>query len=173
MIRSAQDVNPHSCYSCVNADFAFVAVLPVVASEIPKECKETLVYVAGYLCKQHGLCCDDTLYEYRTYGAFQDELNRGRLAIPGDGVVHFLYFMYVSFLLLSADRSKPKPCFNVLFEAGLAINDCYDLLSDDLVEKCCRTVCNVILNNCSNSVDQLGCAETRVKLAKLAERKLP
>ena len=80
---------------------------------------------------------------------------------------------FLSCLLLSADSSKPKPCFNVLFEAGLAINDCYDLLSDDLVEKCCRTVCNVILNNCSNSVDQLGCAETRVKLAKLAERKLP
>lgn len=167
--RNSDDDRAHSCASCVSADYDFISVLPLLADEIPGEIKQTLVYVSGFLCKTHeGLRMNDTTYEYIANGSYQDELDRGKLTVPVDGVVHFVYYMYITFLVMLGD-DKPKPCFFALVEAGRLINDYFDLVDDDSLSVCCRTVCNILLNNCSSNADSLLCPEARLKVSKLTK----
>ena len=132
------------------------------------EIKQALIYVAGFLCKHYvRILVDDTFVEYHKYGAYVDEINRGKLTIPSDGCVHFLYYMYISFVYL-ASEGKSKPCFKVMFDAGRVICEYYTLLDDTELDACCTAVCHILLNNASKSADTTKCKQSCAKLAKFS-----
>lgn len=156
----------HSCVSCMNVNYDFVSILPCFVEDISTDIKQVLIYVAGYVSKcTKFICEDDTYAEYEMHRLYIDSMNRGALTIPCDCVVHFMYYMYTSFLYLSSD-SERKPCFQVLSEVGRQIIDYYGFLEHNVVGSFCRIACNILLNNCSNSLDDMRNGESAAKLAK-------
>jgi hypothetical protein len=100
-LLTVKELHAHSCDACANADYFFISGLSSLSADICKETKETLIYVAGFLCKKYpAVVGDDTAREYEDHKAYLDALNRGMLTVLSDCVVYLLYYMYVSFMLL-------------------------------------------------------------------------
>ena len=58
-----------------------------------------LVYIAGYIVgkDENGNDADDSHFYYNKYGSFTDNLNRGRLRLPGDKVCQWVIYDYIMF----------------------------------------------------------------------------
>lgn len=136
--------------------------------------KEILVYVADYICFKYGYSNSDdglfgdTYFEYNAHRAFLDTINRGSLTIPPDSLVHFVYYTVMSFLCLRS-ASETYPCANALLACSKVVCDTYGFLRCDSVmqQKITRSICNIILNNFTHTVQVPGGKESIVKLAKL------
>ena len=160
----------HSCELCTKDTSTITDILPILVPDVPDAAKEVLVYVAGYLCFKHASSGADHLdsrFEFESHGAYLTSLNRGRLTIPGDGVVTFVYFAYIMFVYSQAETLSP--CYKATLSSLHQINAQYELLFDDSQAMAiCRTLCNVMHNNFTKTFPKPDSKEPAIKLAKLS-----
>lgn len=147
--ETSVDAASHSCKRCNGESFANTNILPLLAREIPDKVKQVLVYVAGYLTSKYCSCEEDSVdacFEYDSRGQMLNLMDCGRLSGPGDRLVTFVYFAYLSFLCLQSDSTPP--CFHALMRSLSQIHAQYDLLhSASEAKLMCRALSNIMLTN--------------------------
>lgn len=158
----------NQCVSCKSRelDYHLVDVLPLLSSDIAAPTKEVMLYVAGYVAFKHcGVTDDDTYEEYAANRRYFDSMNRGKLTVPPDSLVTFVYYMYTILMCISADH---VPCFHELISYCKCIASTYGLLlAENTPIDVFRCTCHILLNNFTSSFDSSSNSHL-IKLAKLS-----
>jgi hypothetical protein len=136
--------------------------------DISPDVKEILVYVAGYLSFKYCNCeILDTRFEYEAYRNYFDSIDRGRLTVPSDCIVTFVYYAYLSFICNQEELQLP--CHNVMMTYCREIDAKYGLLHTNTESATIsRSFCNILFNNYTKSISSNGNKEPVIKLAKLS-----
>lgn len=160
----------HECASCRTFDHKLLAILPALVSDIHRDVKETLVYVAGYVAHK---CfgddderCDDSRDEFRLHKQFFVQINRGGLTVPTDSLVNFMYYVYI--VLVSIQERHQFPCQPAVTRYCQRICEMYDLVDESRRRNVVRVVTNIMLNNFTHSLDVPAASKCKRKIAKLS-----
>lgn len=157
----------HLCEMCHFDHSLDIHSLPACESDISIECKQGLVYVAGYVL--HKLpklqTIDDTSEQMALYGSLIKEGSFGGLKEPGDSLVYFVYFCYIAFLLIIEHH---KVCQKGFIKVFSDINANMKLIPCSLNKAACILV-NIFLNNWTRKEScKYAGREELLKVAKLS-----
>ena len=95
--------NKHSCSSCdykLDEQGALTFdILEELETSIQPAVMQSLVYIAGYVTRKENESADDeeSYVYFKKHGAYQEELDRGKLKKPTDKVVQWVAFCYAMF----------------------------------------------------------------------------
>ena len=94
-IESLNAESGHSCNLCGylldEQGAEMFDKLPELEESLPTDIKMSLVYIAGYICRNDNESDDTKLY-FEKFGSFTESINRGGLHIPNDNVCQFCIF---------------------------------------------------------------------------------
>lgn len=158
----------HSCNFCALMDFGFVNAVQFLAGDISSELKRVLVYVAGYVSfAANGLSEDseDTYIEYFSNREYLDKLNRGKLRVPSDTFVLFVYYCYIAFTI-NCDRGIP--CYLGVHQICKAIAHSYNFFDGAIRKAACRTISNILLNDYTLRSEVPTSRESEIKRTKFS-----
>jgi len=124
------------------------------------EVKESLLYIAGYIARKKNLDCGTFQY-YAKYGMFQDEVSWGKLCVPPDFIVQWVFFAYILF-----HEIKTRVCKKSLTNALMLVSDVY---SFNIEKECGITLSNILLNNYCHMYTPVSSKERKQKVLKLSK----
>ena len=93
--------------------------LPELEESLPTDIKMSLVYIAGYICRNDNESDDTKLY-FEKFGSFTESINRGGLHIPNDNVCQFCICSHIIF-----HEVVNKVCRNSLCNILILVSDIY------------------------------------------------
>ena len=152
----------HSCEKCgclMNDDETFNVFhnLSSLEDNLAKEVQMALVYIAGYVTRNDHV--DDTKYYVVEFGEFTEELNRGRLIMPGDNICQCFFYSYMLF-----HHIKESVCRISLCNALVTISDFYGFIN--IEKKHGRIMCNILFN--CHLYSPRSSKEPKLKVLKLS-----
>ena len=120
-----------------------------------------IVYIAGYVGRKFEIPCNEcTTFYYDKYGSYLDNLNRGGLHIPHDGVVQWSLFSFCVFNTFSKDI-----CRKLVVKTFMYIAEKYDFCIN---ERHCQILCNIFMKNMSLMNSPGSSTERQLKVLKLS-----
>ena len=102
----------------------------------------SLVYIAGYICRNDNESDDTKLY-FEKFGSFAESINRGGLHIPNDNLCQFCIFSYIIF-----HEVVNKVCRNSLCNILMLVSDIYSLNMERDMEELCQIFYSKTRVNC-------------------------
>lgn len=134
--------------------------LPVIESNLSKEIKMCLVYIAGYVSREDPPC-EDTSFCFDQFGEYVREINRGGLNFPGDNICHWIFYSYILFhhLYTFVCRVSLSKCF-------LMVSDFYGFTN--VSKKHSRILANIFFNNYCHLYTPRSSKEPKLKVLKLS-----
>ena len=131
---------------------------------LDSSCKMGLVYVAGYIQRNHdyiGNVEGGSHDYYSKYGAYLNEINRGGLLIPVDSLVQWVFICY--FLYLNLDHTNL--CRKSLSNYFMEISDIHNF---SVLIYHANILSNILLNNMSKLETPRSSKEVGQKALKLS-----
>ena len=156
----------HSCQKCSYLPNEKVCDvldnLHQLENSLEYETKNALVYIAGYISRKDDEECEDTQYYYKQYGSFTDELNRGKLKLPGDSICQWTFFSYVIFHMVAGETCR-KSLSNLL----MLISELHNF---NLTRRHASIMSNILFNNHCHLYSPRSEKEPKQKILKLMEK---
>ena len=122
--------------------------------------KEALIYIAGYITRKDK-SGSGTFFYFDKFGMYQKEIDRGKLAVPCDAVVQWVFFSYILF-----NEINSSVCKKSLTNALMALNEVYSL---NISKEYGMTMSNILLNNYAHLYSPVSSKERKQKLLKLSK----
>ena len=118
-----------------------------------------LTHISGYLVRNQAPVEDSTTYFYAN-GYFLNELSRGGLTIPHDGICQWTYFCYILF-----QEICDNVCITSLVNMFLLISSTYRFKAG---KREAIVLSNILLNNYSKLITPRSSKESSQKIIKLS-----
>ena len=155
----------HNCDICERdleeGEREIVDNLVELENKIQDETMFSIIYIAGYIQRNNGYeGNDDTFFNYKKFGDYFNNLNRGGLVRPNDCVVQWALFCFLFFNQVSGEF-----CINFLINTFLYISEKYRF---NTTEKHCRTLANIYMKNTAKLNTPHCFKESNLKVLKLS-----
>ena len=124
--------------------------------------KESLVYIAGYVCRKDDTDECDTFAYYDRYGIYTSMLDRGGLKIPGDTICQWVFLSYILFHEIDVNYICRVSLSQLLLDIALR----YEWKSIEI--KHGVILANIFLNNYCHLYSPVSSSEPKVKVLKLS-----
>ena len=164
VIESLNAESGHSCNLCgylLDEQGAEIFdKLPELEESLPTDIKMSLVYIAGYICRNDNESDDDTKLYFEKFGSFTESINRGGLHIPNDNVCQFCIFSYIIF-----HEVVNKVCRNSLCNILMLVSDIYSL---NMEKRHGRIMSNILFENYIKLFTPRSTKEPKQKVLKLS-----
>jgi len=157
--------NGHSCEKCLymlqdDDSFNVFHNLSEIESQLTKEVKMSLVYIAGYVVRNDAPNDNDTFYLYEEFGDYIRGMNCGGLCIPRDNICQWVFYSYALFHHLYSNTCKVSIC------------NCFMMTSDfncfeNVLRKHGRILANIFFNNYCSLYSPRSSKEPKLKVLKL------
>ena len=161
----------HCCTACsytrTESDAYTFDALPELEESLKHETKMALLYIAGYVSRQHHEDEGDqdaTFTYYKKYGSYTDMVSRGKLHIPSDTICQCVIFSYIMFSLV-----RDRVCRKSLMKIILDISEFYYFGATTVHS---RKLANIFINNYCKEVTPRSGKESELKIIKLYEEKI-
>ena len=163
----------HSCSSCTKVlndeesnvydQLCNVEKVIEIEDSLKDDCKQHLVYIAGYIQFKVDREASGSYVYYEKYGSYLKTLSRGGLTKPIDCMVQWVFVCYALFLSLNCPEAFCRNSLSYYFK------DISDVHSLKIKSSASRVLSNMLFNNLCKDVTPLSTKEVRQKQAKLSD----
>ena len=128
---------------------------------MPKECKQALVYIAGYVTRRDTDKEGETHFYHEEFGQYTDTLDRGGLNVPSDKACQWSIYCYIVYNVV-----KDCVCRTSFMRIAMALSEMFKF---GMEERHARILANIFIKNYVCAATPRSSKEPALKRLKLSE----
>lgn len=146
----------HSAEGCETVDN-----IERLEPSLPRECKQAMLYIAGYVTRKDTDEEGQTHFYYAEFGQYTDTLDRGGLNVPSDRACQWAIYSYMVFNVV-----KDSVCRLSFMRITMALSEMFEF---GMENRHARILANIFLKNYVRAATPRSTKEPALKRLKFSE----